>query len=180
MIARRSKVEQQVRIVYVSSTNALTPVSGKQLVYHCIQTPPSYDETPSDLALLDTQATALREGIAEAKATEKTLKSEITLLSAVTSSEDLKSTIEALLSQKAVLEDRLVELNKVNVTPVSEAEKIQLESEQAKWNKLRNQRKKIFKMLWQQYVDIKIDATEDRIKETDLWEEVGCDGEMPK
>ena len=104
----------------------------------------------------------------------------MTLLSAATSPEDLKSTVEALLSQKAGLEDRLVELKKVNVTPVSETEKTQLEGEQAKWNMFRNQRKGIFKLLWQHYVDFKMNSTEDRIKETDLWEEVGCDGDMPR
>jgi hypothetical protein len=108
------------------------------------------------------------------------LKSQLTLLSTATSPEDLKSTIEALLSQKAGFEDRLLELKKVNVTPVSEAEKTQLESDQARWRKLRDQRKRIFKALWQCYVDIKMNSTEDRIKETDLWEEVGCDGEMPR
>lgn len=82
--------------------------------------------------------------------------------------------------QKAGLEDRLVELKKVKVTPVSAAEKSQLEDEQAKWSKLRDQRKTIFRELWQYYVDIKMNTTEERIKETDLWEEVGCDGEMPK
>jgi hypothetical protein len=153
---------------------------GKQLVYHSIQTPPSSDESSSDLAALDTQATILRKDITEAKATEKVLKSQLTLLSAATSPEDLKSLVEALLSQKAGLEDRLIELRKVNVTPVSEAEKTQLESEQAKWNTFRNQRKGIFKLLWQHYVDVKMNSTEDRIKETDLWEESGCDGDMPR
>lgn len=154
--------------------------SGKQLVYHCIQAPPSDDDSPTDLAALEAQATTLREGIAEAKATEKALKSQLAHLSTATSPEDLKSTIEALLSQKAGLEDRLLELKKVNVVPVSEAEKAQLESEQARWSKLRDQRKKIFKALWQCYVDIRMNSTEDRIKEADLWEEVGCDGEMPR
>jgi hypothetical protein len=149
-------------------------------VYHCLQAPPSDDDSPADLAALETQATALRGRITEAKATEKTLKSELTLLSAVSSQEDLKSTIEALFSQKAGLEDRLVELKKAKLTPVSEGEKAHLESEQAKWSKIRNQRKTILRNLWQQFVDIKMNASEDRVKETDLWEELGCDGEMPK
>ena len=88
--------------------------------------------------------------------------------------------IEALISQKAGLEERLAELKKVKVTPVSEAEKTNVEAEQAKWSKLRNQRKNIFKELWQQYVDIKMNTTGERIRESDLWEESGCDGQMPK
>lgn len=154
--------------------------TGKQLVYHSLQAPPSDDESPADLAALEAQASSLREAIAEAKASEKALKSQLALLSAATSPEDLKSTVEALLSQKAGLEDRLVQLKKVNVTPVSEVEKMQLEGEQAKWNKFKNQRKGVFRILWQCYVDTRMNATEERIKETDIWEEMGCDGDMPR
>jgi hypothetical protein len=104
----------------------------------------------------------------------------MTLLSTATSPDDLKSTVEALLLQKASVEDRLIELKKVNVTPVSEEEKMQLQGEQAKWNKLRNQRKGVFRLLWQHYVDYRMNATEERLQEADLWEEIGCDGDMPR
>jgi hypothetical protein len=154
--------------------------AGKQLVYHSLQAPPSDNESPSDLAALETQATTLRNDIAAAKAAEKSLKSELTLLSSVTSAEDLKSTVEALLTQKASLQERLLELKKVEVTPVSESEKIKMEAEQAKWSRWRNQRRGVLKELWLCYKDLRMNASLEKIEEGELWEELGCEGAVPR
>ncbi len=62
---------------------------------------------------------------------------------------------------------------------MSEAEKSKLEAEQARWSRLRNQRKMVFKELWLQFVDIKMNNSEEKISKSDLWEELGCDGNMP-
>jgi hypothetical protein len=124
---------------------------------------------------------------------ERSLKSELSLLSSVTSAADLRSTIEALQTQREGLSERLKQLKKVEVKPVSEAEKEAVEQAHKIWGKHASGRMRIFKDLWYKCVDHLPDGM---VKE-DLWvgmildpkdvfpglltrlqEELGCEGPM--
>lgn len=68
----------------------------------------------------------------------------------------------------------------MEVKPVSVEEKEHMEADQFKWGKLMNQRKRALKALWQYYADFRIQGSEVKVTEAELWEELGCEGPVPK
>jgi hypothetical protein len=89
----------------------------------------------------------------------------LSLLSSVTSAADLRSTVEALTTQKEGLSERLTQLKKIEVKPVSEAEKAAAEQAHKTWEKHASGRRRIFKDLWYKCVD----HLPDGMLKEDLW-----------
>jgi 26S proteasome regulatory subunit, ATPase 3, interacting protein len=138
--------------------------TGKQVVYHCLQDP-AEAASADDLADLDSTIADLRNKLADCKSSERSLKRELSLLSSVTSAADLRSTVEALETQRQGLLERLRQLKKIEVKPVSEAEKTAAEFAHKTWEKHASGRKRIFKDLWAKCVEHLPDGM---VKE-DLW-----------
>src|SRR5271170_2064572 len=107
----------------------------------------------------------LREELVTAKATEKVLKSEFSTLSSVASAEYLRSTVEALQSQKEGLLAQLQDLKNVEVKPVTEEERMAAEEAHKMWKRHASARKRIVKELWFRCLDL----LPDRMTKEDLW-----------
>jgi predicted metal-dependent hydrolase len=135
----------------------------------------------------------LRTRLAERKSTERSLKVDLSLLSSVTSTSDLRSTVDALKAQKEGLLERLTQLKKAEAKPVSEAEKSAVRLAHKTWEKHASGRKRIFKDLWYKRVDHLPDSKTKKevlvclILEpeevfprllTEHQEELGCEGSM--
>ena len=127
--------------------------TGKQTVYHSIQDPATDSTSSTDLTALDTDLNTLRSTLFSHKATEKALKTELASLSSIASATELRSTVAALQMQVQGLRERLVELKKVEVKPVSEAEKKEVEASHNLWTRHASQRKRICRELWWRVVE---------------------------
>jgi 26S proteasome regulatory subunit, ATPase 3, interacting protein len=97
---------------------------------------------------MDDGITKLRNELTSAKTTEKNLKLHLTALSNVMTIDELQSKVSDLEYEKESLLARLAQLKKVNVNPVSAAERATIEEAHAVWGKHVKTRKKICKELW--------------------------------
>ena len=135
------------------------------MVYHCLQDA-SDDAPPEYLTQLEATITGLREDVAAVKSTEKALRAEHGTILAVTSTADLRSTVEALTVQKEGLLERLSKLKTVEVQPVSEAERRAVLQNLVVWQCHASQRKSIMKDLWQKLLDIQ---PPEELLDEELW-----------
>ena len=120
---------------------------GKQIVYHAVQ---DATDTMSleDLAAMDAEIAALRNEIANAKATERLLRTGLASVSATLSTDELGLAVALLEHDKREFLARLGPLRKGDVKPILPEEKAKVDWEWVMWGKKANARKKIGLELW--------------------------------
>ncbi|KAF2499948.1 TBPIP-domain-containing protein [Lophium mytilinum] len=121
--------------------------SGKQIVYHCIQ---SADDTvtPEHLAEIDATISTLRTETTAATATAKTLRAALASLNTTLSTSDLRSSIATLEAETAEIETRLGALRAGKVRPVKKEDKEEVEREFKLWKGVAGRRANIAKEMW--------------------------------
>ncbi|KAL2045568.1 hypothetical protein N7G274_001996 [Stereocaulon virgatum] len=126
-----------------------------------------------DLAAMDAEITSLRETITTAKATEKLLRANLASVNATMSTEELHASVTVLEREKKDILGRLGPLKTGNVKPVLPEEKIKVDKEFSRWEKIAGKRKKICLELWAMCTE---QMEEGKTRE-ELWEEWGLEGD---
>ncbi|KAF2803875.1 TBPIP-domain-containing protein [Mytilinidion resinicola] len=121
--------------------------SGKQIVYHCVQ---SVDDavTPEHLAEIDNTISTLRAETTTATASAKTLRASLASLNTTLSTSDLRSSIAKLEAEREDYETRLGALRGGQIRPVKKEEKEKADSEWKVWKGIAGRRTNIVKEMW--------------------------------
>ncbi|MCJ1274151.1 hypothetical protein MMC21_001946 [Puttea exsequens] len=122
---------------------------------------------------MDAEIATLREKIAEAKADEKALKANLGNVEATLSTEELKSSVVALQTEKEELLARLGPLRTGSVKPVAPEEKKKVDEGWRVWGRKATTRKKIALELWTMCTE---EVEEGKTRE-EIWEEWGLEGD---
>lgn len=122
-------------------------------MYHAVQSAPDESSTDEDLGAAEDKITKFRTEISSAKTTEKKLKLHLTALSNVMATEELQSKEYELEFEKRNHLTRVAQLKKVNVQPITAAERASIEEAHDGWGKHVNTRKRICKELWWQCLE---------------------------
>lgn len=101
-----------------------------------------------DLAAMDAEIATLRTEIANAKATEKLLRTSLISVNATLSTDELRTAVTILEHDKKEITNRLGPLRAGNVKPVLLEEKARVDGEWTAWGRRANSRKKIGLELW--------------------------------
>lgn len=117
-------------------------------MYHALQDP-SDAVSLDDLAAMDKQIHDLGEAIATAKAHEKLLRANLIAVNATQSTDDLRANIITLESEKKEILARLGPLRSGTVTPVSSADKDEVDQAWKMWSRAAGARKRIGLELWE-------------------------------
>jgi len=96
---------------------------------------------------MNLQVEGMRGEIISLKSQKKELEAELTALRSAPTATALRQTIKELKAEMAALSARLGPLRAGTVTPVSAAEKAAVDSDLAKFEKMLQKRKKMFKEL---------------------------------
>lgn len=136
---------------------------GKQIVYHALQDPNDAFSV-EDLAAMDKQIADLREAIATAKALEKLLRANLIVVNATQSTDDVRASIVSLAAEKTEILARLGPLRSGTVTPVSAADKVEVDTAWKLWSRAAGVRKRICLELW----DLCTEEMQRQARE-DLW-----------
>ena len=156
-------------------------VSGKQIVYHALQPEPSESSSPEAIATLDSEITTLRNDMLPRLESEaRTLSKQVQALGASMSLDDLRASLETTRRMKVELENRLGPLRQGTVKPVSERERKEVEENVKMWAKRAAARKKICKEMWPLIWEMKMEEGRKKGEQAEVWEEIGCEGEVPK
>lgn len=116
-------------------------------MYHALQDP-NDAVSLDDLAAMDKQIHDLREAIATAKANEKLLRANLIAVNAAQSTDDLRASVITLESEKKEILARLGPLSRGTVTPVSTADKDEVDKAWKVWSRTAEVRKRIGLELW--------------------------------
>ena len=116
-------------------------------MYHAIQEPNDVVSL-DDLAAMDKQIHDLREAIATAKANEKLVRANLIAVNATQSTDDLRASVITLESEKKEKLARLGPLRSGSVTPVSTADKDEVDKAWKVWSRTAGARKRICLELW--------------------------------
>ncbi|KAF8424034.1 Tat binding protein 1-interacting protein-domain-containing protein [Tirmania nivea] len=143
-------------------------VSGKQAIYHIIQDPRDA-ATPEELKEMHLKVEGMRGEITSLKCEKKELEAELAALRSAPTPTALRQTIKELKAEVAALYGRLGPLRAGTVPPVSPAEKAAVDSDLAKFEKMLQKRKKMFKEL----SELVTESGEQNKK--DLWERLGIE-----
>ena len=138
--------------------------TGKQLVYHALQ---STDDAISleNLAAMDKEIADHRESISTLKANEKLLRSNLASVNATMSTDELRSNVYSLETEKTELLARLALLRKGDVKPVSIEQKAEVNHLWGLWKRKADGRKMIAMELWA----IGTDNLPDGKTKADVW-----------
>lgn len=107
------------------------------------------------------------------------MRTQLNALNASMSLDDIKAALQALQQQKVGLAERLEPLRQGRVKPVSEQERKQVEEDAKLWEKRLKTRERIECELWAIVWDGKIAEGVRKEKKGEIWEELGCEGEVP-
>ncbi|KAF8459479.1 Tat binding protein 1-interacting protein-domain-containing protein [Terfezia claveryi] len=121
-------------------------VSGKQAIYHITQDPRDA-ATPEELKEMNLKVEGMRGEITSLKSEKKELETELAALRSAPTAKALQQTMKELKAEIATLSARLGPLRAGTVTPVSPAEKAVVDGDLAKFEKILQKRKKMFKEL---------------------------------
>lgn len=132
-------------------------------MYHALQDP-SDTVSLDELAAMDKQMDELREAIATAKANEKLLRANLIAVNATQSADDLRAVVITLESEKKQILARLGPLRSGTVTPVSTADKDEVDKAWTVWTRTASVRKRICLELW----DLCTEEMQSQARE-DLW-----------
>lgn len=116
-------------------------------MYHTLQDP-NDAVSLDDLAAMDKQIHDLREAIATAKANEKLLRANLIAVNAAQSTDDLRASVITLELEKKETLARLGPLRSGTVTPVSTADKDEVDKAWKAWSRTAGARKRIGLELW--------------------------------
>ena len=137
---------------------------GKQIVYHTIQDPTDAASL-EELAAMDQEITALRESVTTAKANQQLLKANLAAVNARVSTDDIRSQITVLNTDRVKILGRLGSLRSGDVKPVSAEDKEEADKAWILWSKKAASRKRICMEMWSYCTE---QLPEDQTKE-DLW-----------
>ncbi|KAL9114177.1 MAG: hypothetical protein Q9227_001949 [Pyrenula ochraceoflavens] len=171
--------------------------SGKQLVYHALQTssyPPSSsssaDDTTDHLASLDATITTLQSTLSSARSREKPLRAELAALTPTTtptsnlSTADLRAAVASLEAEKSALQDTVTKLKGAVAEqkggggePISEEERARVEAEWWRWRKVARGRKRICEEMWGKITEGGR-GEEDGMTDEEFWENLGLEGKL--
>lgn len=140
------------------------PNPGKQLVYHALQDAPD-EATPDDFLAMEELITTQRDEILAAKAREKVLRSELAAFSNILSTTELQSSVAAMESERTALQGRLAALQAGDTKPVSNEERLTVETAWTTWQRHTSMRKKICKDMWERCTEV---LPDDQTRE-ELW-----------
>ncbi|KAA6411608.1 MAG: hypothetical protein FRX48_04889 [Lasallia pustulata] len=146
--------------------------AGKQIVYHVLQDP-NDAASPEELVAMDHEIDELREQIASAKASDKTLRSNLASVNATLSTQDLRDSAKALGRERERLLGRLGPLRSGSVKPISQAEKAVVDTAWKEWSENARARKKVCLDVWAYVTDMLPDGK----TEAELWEELGLEAD---
>ncbi|KAI5855395.1 Tat binding protein 1-interacting protein-domain-containing protein [Tricharina praecox] len=147
-------------------------VSGKQIVYHAIQSP-TENSSEEDLKAMDEEIEGIKAETAALKASIKAAHASLAALKSTPSIDALNDSIEVVEAEAAALEETLKGLRAVSETPVADpATRAAAEKEYAFLEKEYARRRKQFREFW----GMVCDGYEGDVKE--LWENAGLEGDM--
>ncbi|KAK4979647.1 hypothetical protein LTR66_010396 [Elasticomyces elasticus] len=121
--------------------------SGKQIVYHALQSPTDA-ATPEDLAALDAEIQRLRNETVALRAEEKALKTALATLSTTVSLPDLRASVQVLEAERQEMTARLILLRSGSAKPIAAGEKDGVDAEMRRWGRAAAARKGIRNCLW--------------------------------
>ena len=101
-----------------------------------------------DLAAMDKEIADLRDAIATAKANEKLMRANLVSINATLSTDELRSSVSLLETEKKEIASRLDALRSGNVKPVLPEEKEVVDKACREWSRKASSRKKICLELW--------------------------------
>ena len=101
-----------------------------------------------DLAAMDKEIADLRDTIATAKANEKLMRTNLVSINATLSTEEFRSSVSLLETEKKEIVARLAALKSGNVKPVLPEEKEAVDKEWREWSRKASSRRKICIELW--------------------------------
>lgn len=146
-------------------------------MYHALQDP-NNAVSLDDLAAMDKQIHDLHEAIATAKANEKLLRANLIAVNAAQSTDDLRASVITLESEKKEILARLGPLRSGTVTPVSTADKDEVDNAWKVWSRTAGVRKRIGLELWALCTEeMKAQAKEDLWVGRDFRIFVACAGD---
>ncbi|PGH12562.1 hypothetical protein AJ79_04183 [Helicocarpus griseus UAMH5409] len=151
-------------------------ILSKQIVYHALQDAPS-TSAQDDLAVLDKEIETLRAQIASTRSAEKTLRAELSTLSARVPTEELRDIVSKLDAEKEELLSRLGPLRNgtVQSREVSAQEQEKVEGEWRLWKGRMLGRKRICREMWERCSEV---LPEGMKKREELWESLGLEGKL--
>lgn len=114
---------------------------------------------------MDHEIDELREQIASAKASDKTLRSNLASVNATLSTQDLRDSAKALGRERERLLGRLGPLRSGSVKPISQAEKAVVDTAWKEWSENARARKKVCLDVWAYVTDMLPDGK----TEAELW-----------
>ena len=152
LIAGKTAGSQQLHLSRIQPLSNQRLPTGKQIVYHALQTAQDH-ATPEELAALDTEITALREDLAASKAEEKAQRAVLSNFGATFSIQDLRSSVQTLESAKTDILARLACHREGKVQPISAEERNATERELQVWTRQAAVRKKIANELFLMLLD---------------------------
>ena len=119
------------------------------------------------LQAMEADTTQLKDSITALKADEKELRQALREGTSQIPLTELKASVDALVQQKAGIEERLAKLKGGNLKPVSPEERDKVNAEHRRWQKTAAARKKIRFELWKEIEAIiekeKVDETKEEL-----------------
>ncbi|OJJ43352.1 hypothetical protein ASPZODRAFT_919782 [Penicilliopsis zonata CBS 506.65] len=145
-------------------------VSGKQIVYHALQSPED-DASPEGLADLEGEVKRLQEQTTEFKANEKKVRAELVLLCARPTLSELRQDLTRLEREKVTIVKSLEALRSTESVPVSVEERAEVDKEWKKWQRHASARARICQELWRSCSEV----LPENMTRAELWESLGLD-----
>lgn len=131
-----------------AKTSLVTPVTGKQLIYHALQEPTEAIGL-NDLAAMDKDIAMLREAVTAIKTNEKLLRANLSAVNATQSIGDLRKNVQTIEQERMETLNRLGSLRQGNVRRVLPQERQAVDDEWRGWKGRAGRRQKIGIELWE-------------------------------